>query len=52
MHHTRQGKRYTKPKPASDDALPNTNNQLPPEKSKEIYVYTDPISRLLTDDIG
>ena len=30
MTQTRQGKLSTKPKPASDVALPNTNNQLPP----------------------
>ena len=52
MTHTRQGKRSTKPKPATDDALPDTNNQLPYVKAKEIYVYTDPISKLYTDDMG
>ena len=51
MTQTRQGTRSTKPKPATDDALPNTNNQLPPEKFKELYVYTDPISKLYTDDM-
>ena len=43
---TRQGTRSTEPKLATDDALPNTNNQLPPKKSKKIYVYIDPISNL------
>ena len=52
MTHTRQFKRSTEPKPASDVALPNTNNQLPPKKAKELYVYIDPISRLYTDDMG
>ena len=52
MTHTRQFKRSTKPKPASDVALPNTNNQLPPKKAKELYVYTDPISKLYTDNMG
>ena len=51
MTQTRQGTRSTKPKPATDDALPNTNNQLPPEKAKELYVYTDPISKLYTYDM-
>ena len=52
MTQTRQGTRSTNPKPATDDALPNTNNQLPPEKAKTFYVYTDPISKLYTDDMG
>ena len=34
MTQTRQGKRSTKLKPALDVALPNTNNQLLPKKSK------------------
>ena len=34
MTQTRQGTRSTKPKPATYDALPNINNQLPPEKAK------------------
>ena len=46
MTQTRKGTRSTKPKPATDDALPNTNNQLPPEKAKELYVYTYPIIKL------
>ena len=49
---TRQVTRSTKPKPATEDVLPNINNQLPPAKSKEIYVYTDPIINLYTDDMG
>ena len=52
MTHTRQFKRSTKPKPASNVALPNTNNQLPPKKAKELYVYTDPINKLYTDNMG
>ena len=52
MTNTRQGTLSTKPKPATDDALPNTNNQLPPENSKELYVYTDPINKLYTDNMG
>ena len=52
MNQTRQGTRSTKPKPATDDLLPNTNNHLPPEKAKELYVYTEPISKLYTDNMG
>ena len=52
MTQTRQVKRSTKPKPAIDDALPNTNNQLPPENAKELYVYTYPISKLYMYDMG
>ena len=52
MTQTRQGKRSTKPKPAIYDGLPDTNNQLPPKKAKELYVYTDPISKLYTDNMG
>ena len=52
MTNTRQGTLSTKSKPATDDALPNTNNQLPPENSKELYVYIDPINKLYTDNMG
>ena len=49
---TRQGARSTKPKPATEDALPDITNQLPTAKSKEFYVYMDPISKMYTDDMG
>ena len=52
MTHTRKGARSTKPKPTTEDALPNINNQMPPAKSKELYVCTEPISKLYTDDMG
>ena len=52
MTQTRQGTRSTNPKPATDDALPNTKNKLPPEKSKELYVYTDTIRKMYTDGMG
>ena len=52
MTQTRQGARSIKPKPATEEALPNITNQLPPAKSKELYVYTDPISNLYTNDMG
>ena len=49
---TRQGAFSTKPKPATEDTLPNINNHLPPEKSKKLYVYTNPIRKLYTYDMG
>ena len=42
---SRKGARSTKPKP---DRVP-----IPPKtKSKELYIMTDPIGKLYTDDIG
>ena len=52
MTHTRQGACSAKPKPATEDSLPDITSQIPAAKSKELYVYTDPISKLHTDDMG
>ena len=32
--------------------LPDITSQLPAATSKELYVFTDPISKLYTDDMG
>ena len=52
MTHTRQGACSTKPKPTTEDEPPDITNQLPTAKVKDLYVYTDPISKLYTDDMG
>ena len=49
---TSKGAHSTKPKPTTEDAPPNIINPLPTAKAKDIYVYTDPISKLYTDDMG
>ena len=49
---SRQGSFSTKPKPTSKEALPDITSQLPALKSKELYVFTQPISKLYTDNMG
>ena len=45
LNQSRQGARSTKPKPVR---VPKT----PKIKSKEVYIATEPISKLYTDDMG
>ena len=52
MTHIRQGARSTNTKPATENGLPDITNQIPTAKSKEPYVYTDPISKLYMDNMG
>ena len=52
MKQTRQSARSIKPKPTPGDVLPDVTSQLPAAKSKDLYVFTEPIIKLYTYDMG
>jgi hypothetical protein len=52
MTQSRQGTRSTKSKPAAEVPLPDISSQLPAERSNELFVVVEPISKLYTDDMG
>ena len=52
MNQTIQGARSAKPKPDTEDVLPDITSQIPAANSKDLCVYTNPISKMYTYDMG
>jgi hypothetical protein len=52
MVQSRKGTRSTKPKLAAEVPLPDATSQLPAERSQQLFIVVEPISKLYTDDMG
>ena len=52
MTHSIQVSCSTNPKTPHKESLPDISIQLPTEKSKELYVFSEPLIKLYRDNMG